>query len=279
MGLMSNEAASPPPASPLTVRRVSIDFDGVGFHWHPSAALSAIGNATSFGAVAFERMVCRAVKDALPLIGDAALERECRDFIAQEAMHSAAHKQHVKALIAAHPDLVDVPDRVEALCEELFGDRLLESRLGFAALLEGVLPAIGRHMIAERSALFDQADPRVSALLLWHFCEEIEHEATAAKLYRHLYPKRWRVRDVPLTLRFFARFTALMEREFDAHAPAKRRRERWRYDPEWRRIGKLVRRAAMGPWIAGTAAQPGLPEWGARYLNSVESSGDPVAAL
>ncbi|MGB3455863.1 MAG: metal-dependent hydrolase, partial [Litorimonas sp.] len=201
-----------PSQSPLTVRRVSFDFAGIPFHWHPSPALSAIGNATSFGAVAFERMVCQSVKEALPLIRDPALEAECRDFIAQEAMHSAAHKRHVKALLEVQPDLAGVPGQVEALNAELFGDRPLHARLGFAALLEGVLPALGRHMIVERKTLFDGADPRMSALLLWHFCEEIEHEATAAKLYRHLYPKRWRVRDVPLTLRFFARFTALMER-------------------------------------------------------------------
>ena len=266
-------------ASPLTVRRVSFDFEGVDFHWHPNAALSAIGNATSFGAVAFERMVCRAVKEALPLIRDEDLHAECEDFIAQEAMHSAAHRLHVRALTTRYPELDDTTARVQALCDRLFEDRSLKARLGFAAVLEGVLPAVGRHMVATRDTIFNGADPRVSALLLWHFCEEIEHEATAVLLYRHLYPKSWRAARIPLALRFVAQFTRLMEREFDAHAPARKRRDRWRHDPHWGRIATLIRRTALSPWPGHTPGAADVPEWAQTYLARIAETGDPVAAM
>ena len=265
--------------STLTVRRVSFDFTGVDFHWHPSPALSAIGNATSFGAVAFERMVCRAVKEALPRIEDEALECDARDFIAQEAMHSAAHRLHVRALSQRHPELSGTTARVQALCDGLFEGRSLKARLGFAAVLEGVLPAVGRHMVVARDTLFAGADERVSALLLWHFCEEIEHEVTAVQLYRHLYPGSWRASRIPLALRFVARFTRLMEREFDAHAPARRRRDRWRYDPEWGQLARLLRRTALSPWPGHRPGAEAMPDWGRGLLARVETTGDPVAAF
>ena len=266
-------------SSVLTVRRVSFDFDGVPFHWHPSPALSAIGNATSFGAVAFERMVCRAVKEALPLITDERLREECGDFIAQEAMHSAAHKLHVRELVRRHPEFADTTDRVQALCDDLFEGRSLKARLGFAAVLEGVLPAVGRHMVATRGALFDRADPRVSALLLWHFCEEIEHEATAVQLYRHLYPKSLRAARIPLALRFVGRFTRLMEGEFSEHAPARTRRDRWRHDPHWAQMAGMIRRAALSPWPGHRPGEEPVPEWAAHYLERVAASGDPAGEL
>ena len=266
-------------ASPLTVRRVSFDFEDVAFHWHPSAALSAIGNATSFGAVAFERMVCRAVKEALPLIADERLRAECEDFIAQEAMHSAAHRLHVRALVARYPEFADTTAKVQALCDALFDGRSLKARLGFAAVLEGVLPAVGRHMVATRGALFADADPRVSALLLWHFCEEIEHEATAVQLFRHLYPRSLRAARIPLALRFVARFTRLMEAEFSDHAPARMRRDRWRHDPHWAQMAGMIRRAALSPWPGHKPGEEPVPEWAKDYLERVAASGDPVAEL
>ena len=265
--------------STLTVRRVSFDFAGVDFHWHPSAALSAIGNATSFGAVAFERMVCRTVKEALPLIEDEALAQDARDFIAQEAMHSAAHRLHVRALVEAHPELADTTERVQGLCDALFEGRPLKARLGFAAVLEGVLPAVGRHMVEARGTLFSGADERVSALLLWHFCEEIEHEVTAVQLYRHLYPRSWRAARIPLALQFVARFTRLMEQEFDGHAPARKRRERWRYDPEWGRMAKMLKRTALSPWPTHKPGEEAMPEWARGLLARVEETGDPVRAM
>lgn len=265
--------------SALTVRRVRFDFDGVDFHWHPSPALSAIGNATSFGAVAFERMVCRAVKDALPSIRDDKLREDAGVFIAQEAMHSAAHKAHVRALIARHPEFEKTQRNVQALCDTLFAQRSLQARLGFAAVLEGVLPAVGHHMIVTRRSLFDGADPRVTALLLWHFCEEIEHEATAIQLYRHLYPKSWRATCIPLALRFVARFTRLMEGEFSEYAPSRRRKDRWRHDPHWGQIGSLIKRTALSPWPLHTPGEKPMPDWAGAFLKRVETSGDPVAAL
>ena len=270
-------------ASPLTLRRVSFDFDpddtGIDFHWHPNAALSAIGNATSFGAVAFERMVCRAVKEALPLIRDDGLRSECRDFIAQEAMHSAAHKAHARALVKRYPDLADTPNHVQALCDDLFDGRSLKARLGFAAVLEGVLPAVGRHMIVTRQSLFAGADRRVSALMLWHFCEEIEHEATGVQLYRHLYPGSWRAARIPLALRFVAQFTRLMEAKFSDHASAPERSRRWSRDPHWGQIRTLIRRAALSPWPNHKPGSEPLPRWAADYLERVEVTGDPVASL
>ncbi len=264
---------------PLTIRRPAFDFDGVSFHWHPSPALSAIGNATSFGAVAFERMVVHAVRESLPLIEDAELHDEAKAFIAQEAVHSAAHRSHARALVEAHPELGGTQDRVDALCEELFGGRSLKARLGFAAVLEGVLPAVARHMIETRDTLFEGADPRVSALLIWHFCEEIEHEATAVRLFQHLYPGSWRAARIPLALKFVAKFTRLMEREFSEHAPARQRRDRWAHDPEWRRIGRLVRRTALSPWPVYDPEEERMPEWARGYLARVAEGDDPVAAM
>ena len=176
---------SPLPQSPLTIRRVHIDLKGVPFAWHPGRPrLATALNAVSWAAVVFERRLCGVFKEMLPDVHDARLRTECEHFVAQEAMHSRLHGLHVRALVAAHPELGGLLEALEDLAEARLSGLSVMDRLAMGALVEGWLAPLGRYIVAEREQLFAGADVRVASLFLWHFCEEIEHRSTAHKLYR-----------------------------------------------------------------------------------------------
>ena len=89
----------------LQVRRVRFDFeDDVPFVWNPqNPAFSVYMNATSIIAIAFEKFIVAAVREAMPKITDTEAAAEAQAFLRQEAQHASAHRQHLRALIEALP--------------------------------------------------------------------------------------------------------------------------------------------------------------------------------
>ena len=80
----------------LEVRRIPFEFgDDVPFVWNPrNVAFSTFMNVVSVYAVAFEQMIVAAVREAIPLIADDDVAQEAKDFLRQEAQHSACHRRH-----------------------------------------------------------------------------------------------------------------------------------------------------------------------------------------
>lgn len=170
--------------SDLTVRELNLDFTGVDFIWNPTQpAFSLLANIISFQTIGFERFICRTVKEALPLIADSAVREEARDFIDQEAKHSKAHMNHVKGLIGQFPDLRSVFDESLADFDQKWKSSSLNYQIAYSTIIEGTSLPLYRIMIDHRDTLITNGDERVSALLLWHFSEEIEHRSSALKVY------------------------------------------------------------------------------------------------
>ena len=267
---------------PLPLRRVRIDFEGVPFAWHPSRPnLGGAANAVSWAAVVFEKRLCAAFREALPLIDDLYLVAECEAFIAQEATHSRVHKEHVRALVEMHPGLDGLLGELEGLAETHLSRLDLIERLAFGATVEGWLAPLGHYLVAERERLFAGADIRVSALFLWHFCEEIEHRSTALKLYRHLRaqsgaPWYLRQRAALKTLKLSREGSRLISHYFKrAGLGSAGRVELPLGAPSAKLFSGLVASHLPGHDTGGAAS----PDWAQHYLSRIQKGLGPVEAL
>src|SRR4029077_7752240 len=77
-------------------------------------AFSAMANAVSFLAIAFEKMIVSTMAEAKPLLTDPVIAEEAEAFVRQEGQHSMAHRGHARGLIKAHPELKETLDDVIA---------------------------------------------------------------------------------------------------------------------------------------------------------------------
>ena len=91
----------------LTVRSPQFRIDEtVPFQWQPAnPSFGLFGNTFTFLAIAFERYIVSATRQALPRITDPAVAEEADLFVRQEAQHARAHHAHAKAMIAQYPGL------------------------------------------------------------------------------------------------------------------------------------------------------------------------------
>ncbi len=176
----------------LVLRKIPFNFDNVEVLWQPeNPTFSMMMNGVTFQAIGFERYMCLAMRDAEPFITDPEVLEEARLFRAQESVHSLAHRVHVKALVERYPALQGVFDEAIASFDEIYQREDLHFHLAYAANIEATFTPLFGTIIEHRDKLFAGGDPRVSALMLWHFCEEIEHRSSAIKVYNHVVGNRW----------------------------------------------------------------------------------------
>jgi predicted metal-dependent hydrolase len=207
--------------SDLVLRKIPFNFDEVEFVWNPSnRAFSMMMNAVTFQAIGFEKYVCRAMRDAEKFITDPAVGHEARMFTAQESIHSHAHSKHAKALVARYPGLQDVLDESIAGFDAIYRSEDLHFHLAYAANIEATFTPLFGTIIEHRDILFGGGDPRVAALMLWHFCEEIEHRSSALAIYNHVVPRRlYRTGQFRKVFRHIAANAAMIREGFRKHMP------------------------------------------------------------
>ena len=189
--------------SDLAVRKLPFNFDDVAFDWNPAnGPFSMMMNAVTFQVIGLEYYMCKAMRDAEKFITDPAILAEARAFNAQEMVHSQAHKKHIKALLGRFPGLQEVLDGSLARYDALYKSEDLHFHLAYAANIEATFTPLFGTIINYRQELFGGGDPRISALMLWHFCEEIEHRSSALMIYSHVVGSRFhRLKQLPKVLR------------------------------------------------------------------------------
>lgn len=148
-------------------------------------------NQVGFLAIGFERYICKAFREAESRITDERIATEARLFREQEGLHAAAHTKHAKALIEQHPGLQRALDRVVESYDNLFDAHPLEYHLAYTGGLEAIFTPFFKMVLDNRAVLFGGGDARVTSLLLWHFCEEIEHRSSALMVYDHVVGDYW----------------------------------------------------------------------------------------
>ncbi len=207
--------------SDLVLRRIPFNFDDVEFVWNPgNPTFSMMMNAVTFQAIGFEKYMCLAMRDAEAVITDPAVLEEARLFRAQESVHSNAHRVHVKALVGRYPGLQDVLDESVAGFEALYASEDLPFHLAYAANIEATFTPLFGTIIENRDALFSGGDPRIAALMLWHFCEEIEHRNSALKIYNHVVGDRfYRTKQLKKVFGHIGANAAKINAGFRKHVP------------------------------------------------------------
>lgn len=205
----------------LVVRRIPFHFDGVEVLWNPeNPTFSMMMNGVTFQAIGFEKYMCLAMRDAEKFITDPAILEEARLFRAQESVHSNAHKVHVKALVERYPALQGVFDEAIASFDAIYNSEDLHFHLAYAANIEATFTPLFGTIIEHRETLFSGGDPRIAALMLWHFCEEIEHRSSALKVYNHVVGNRWyRTTQMKKVLKHIGGVAAKCTEGFRQHLP------------------------------------------------------------
>ena len=178
--------------SGLEVRKFDWEFEGIPFIWNPEQPrFSVLMNQITFVIISFERYIARAMRDAQPRITDEEVKREARLFGQQEGVHAAAHMKHARALIAQYPGLQSILDRCQESYDAQLESEPLEYHLAYAGSMEAIFTPFFKMVLDNREILFKGGDERLASMLLWHFCEEIEHRSSALMVFDHVVGSYW----------------------------------------------------------------------------------------
>jgi predicted metal-dependent hydrolase len=206
----------------LKVRNIPFQFgDDTPFQWNPANPLFGFAmNTLSFVAPPFERYIVTALRQAMPRIDDPAVAAEADAFLRQEAQHARVHRLHVAALTRKYPGLAEISAEIDRRFDELLETRSLEYHLAYVADVEATFTPLFNVWLRHRDTLYDNGDPRVAPLFLWHLVEEIEHRSSAYIIYNAVVPDRWyRLRALPNVFSHMLGCSAVAFRGFDQHVP------------------------------------------------------------
>jgi predicted metal-dependent hydrolase len=186
----------------LVVRKIRWEFDDtVPFLWQPANPNFGIFcNVFTFIAVPFEKYIIKAMRQAQDKFDSSpAIAAEADAFLRQEGQHAAAHRKHMTALVRKYPELERAYEEATRSFDQLIEAHPVEFHAAYIANLEATFTPLFKVILDNRDSLFAGSDPRVAALMTWHFVEEIEHRSSGLILYRHLCPDPWyrvkRIRD------------------------------------------------------------------------------------
>jgi predicted metal-dependent hydrolase len=206
----------------LEIRKVRFDFDGdIPFIWNPSnPTFSVFTNAVSIIAIAFEKLIVAATREAIPLITDPEPKSEAEAFLRQEAQHANAHRQHIRAVARRHPGLEETLAEATRCFDRLTDTAPLDFRLAYTANLEATFTPFFKLLLDNEATLFASGDERVASLFLWHFVEEVEHRSSALVVYDALIASRTRrVRALPAILKHMNEAFMIVVDGFNTHVP------------------------------------------------------------
>jgi predicted metal-dependent hydrolase len=206
----------------LVVRRPPFSIDAsVPFQWQPAnPSFGLFGNTFTFLAVAFERYIVAAIREAMPRITDPTVAKEADAFLRQEAQHARAHRLHANAMIAQYPGLAETFAATSAAYDELLEGEDIEFHLAYIANLEATFTPLFKMVFDNRRQLFEGGDERVGTLLLWHFVEEIEHRSSALLIHHHVTLDHWyRIRKARKVFDHVAGVYKLILAGFEQHVP------------------------------------------------------------
>jgi predicted metal-dependent hydrolase len=206
----------------LKVRRLPWSFGSdTPFQWNPANPAFGLGmNTLSFLGPPFERYIVLAVREAMRGIEDPEVASEAEAFVQQEGLHAKGHRAHVAALTAQFPGLAEVSEELDRSFDALLRTRTPHYHLAYIADIEATFTPLFSMFFAHKATMFDNGDPRVAPLFLWHFAEEIEHRASAQIIYDAVVRNPWyRLRVMPGVFAHMAECANVCGRGFNRHVP------------------------------------------------------------
>ncbi|MCD9143714.1 metal-dependent hydrolase [Streptomyces albireticuli] len=184
-------------AHPIAPRRVSFDWDDTPLHWIPDEPTAThVINVLHLLLPAGERWFVKVFKEALPLVRDAALLKDVKGFMGQEATHSVQHAYVLEHLARQGLDTGPYTRHVDFLFDVLLGERppfglplsdreWLRFRLSVIAATEQFTAVLGNWVLDADGLDRAGPDPVMLDLLRWHGAEEVEHRSVAFDMYEH----------------------------------------------------------------------------------------------
>jgi len=189
-----NSATAPRPSDrpidrPIKPRSIDLPLEeAVARHWlADNVVATALGNSVNMLFPAGERFFVRAVRHYMSQVSPELRERVV-GFFGQEGRHAQAHER-INHLLAEQGYKVDrflhIYERVcYGVTEKLAPPAL---RLAATAACEH-FTAIMADNFLRQTEFFDNLDPTMRRLLLWHAAEEIEHKAVAFEVLQTVNP-------------------------------------------------------------------------------------------
>ncbi|MGI9326548.1 MAG: metal-dependent hydrolase [Pseudomonadales bacterium] len=180
-------------AHSIEIRKIPFEFaEGVPPIWNPARhEWSHMVNGASLTMPHLEPFLNRTMREAQKHIDDPQLLADIKGFIGQEAQHYTNHRRMNDMLKAqGYPELAAVEESFEADYKRL-AKRSLAARLAYCAGFETMTMGITEWLINDRGPLFQDADPTVSSLVLWHMVEETEHKTVAYDVYQSVSGAYW----------------------------------------------------------------------------------------
>ena len=189
VALPNTQTSAPPVTLPieLPTRQLHVDLSqGFGRHWFGGDAFkTAFYNALSMSFPLGEQHfidAVRAVAGTLPADpAHTSLQRDVRDFCAQEATHRHLHVQYNQVL--ARQGLVNHWEARAAARLERAKNINPMHHLGITVAFEHYTAVLAEVMLADAQRM-DAAEPAMKNIWLWHSMEETEHKAVAFDLYK-----------------------------------------------------------------------------------------------
>lgn len=157
-------------------------------HWLPgNEVVSSILNAYTILVPANEAFYVRTLKAAMPGLADVHLRVRCATFIHQEAQHGVAHMRFWDNLDAQGYRFRPFEKRVNQLVFKVI-ERAgpLWLRVSLVSCVEHINAYVGYEFLTQ--SILAEADPRMKALMEWHFAEEVEHRRVAFDLLQAVSP-------------------------------------------------------------------------------------------
>ena len=190
----------------LTVRRLLIDLEQpVARHWCANDAfLTAWFNALSMSFPVGEQFFLDSVRNGaktLPPEQQARWQAEVQGFVGQEATHRRIHALF-NAQVEKHGLVNTWGPRIEERMKVLAGTDA-RHHLAITAANEHFTALFAEWMLSH-TEVFNDTEPRLKNLWLWHSAEESEHKCTAFDLYQALGGSHsWRVKWMRRVTVFF----------------------------------------------------------------------------
>ena len=180
-------------AHQIETRKIPFEFtDAIAPVWNPAQReWSHMLNGASLTMPYLEPFLNRTMREALPLIDDPDLREDVGGFVRQEAQHFTNHRRYNEMLKTnGYPQLADTEQTFEKDYDAL-DKRSLEWRLAYSAGFETMTMGITDWLVNDREALFQNADPTVTSLVLWHMVEETEHKSVAYDVFQAVSGSYW----------------------------------------------------------------------------------------
>lgn len=191
-------------SSGITVRRMDFDFKNVPRYWADNSPfLTHMLNALSATFPVGERFFVESVRHYRDRISTPELQQQVSGFIGQEAMHAKEHDSYNHYARAHGIDLAAIENEVGSRIEFMKKNLPPERQLAITCALEH-FTAIMAESFLSNPEMFENMDPAMVKLWLWHAVEENEHKAVAFDVYQEQVGDYWiRVRAMAITTVMF----------------------------------------------------------------------------